>query len=268
MGVGRQIVGGIVGGVLGAGIWAGVTSVSGYEIGAIAWGVGVLVGIGVASAGTRGTRAGVVAAVVAAVAVLGGKAGTAAVVAMEMGTPQISDELLISYVADEVVLEFQEAGRPLDYPLTADYEMPDAEGDYPPDVWEMAEARWMAMRPDQRAAFRSDIQAGVDQMAGFVLLAVLLSSIGLLDIVWLGLAITSAYKIAATPSAPSSADTTRATPAAGDEPVPAGGSQALGGLPMIAPPDAPPAGRPLSSWSMPAEEGEQGDPETVEPRAA
>ena len=144
--------------------------------------------------------------------------------------------------------------------------MPDAEGDYPPDVWEVAEARWMAMRPDQQAAFRADIQAGVDEMAGFVVLAVLLSSIGLLDLLWLGLAITSAYKIAATPAAPSHADIARVPAAAGD-PAPAA-AQSLGGLPMVAPPEEAPAGRPLSAWSMPAAADDPSDGETAEPRAA
>jgi hypothetical protein len=41
------LVGGLVAGAIGAGIWAVIAYFTGFELGWIAWGVGLLVGVGV-----------------------------------------------------------------------------------------------------------------------------------------------------------------------------------------------------------------------------
>lgn len=71
----KWIVGGVVGAGIGAAIWAGIGYATGYEIGWIAWGVGVLAGIGVAAAadGEEGWGPGIVAALCGLVGVLAGK---------------------------------------------------------------------------------------------------------------------------------------------------------------------------------------------------
>jgi hypothetical protein len=70
-----MIVCGAIGGAVGAGIWAAVGYFSHYEVGWIAWGVGVLVGFGVrlAADDADGTTPGVIAAGLAIAAVLAGK---------------------------------------------------------------------------------------------------------------------------------------------------------------------------------------------------
>jgi hypothetical protein len=68
-------IGGLVGGVIGAGIWAAIVYFTGFEIGIVAWGIGLLVGFGalVLSGGRAGAAGGVIAAVLALGAVLLGK---------------------------------------------------------------------------------------------------------------------------------------------------------------------------------------------------
>lgn len=66
-------VGAVIGGAIGAGIWAGVALATGYEVGYIAWGVGILVGVGAAVLGGRGILCGVLCALVALAAIYAGK---------------------------------------------------------------------------------------------------------------------------------------------------------------------------------------------------
>jgi hypothetical protein len=65
----------VVGAAIGAGIWYGIAIKSGYEIGYVAWGIGLATGFGMAL-GTRsgGLLPGIVAAAIALVAVLAAKA--------------------------------------------------------------------------------------------------------------------------------------------------------------------------------------------------
>ena len=52
------IFAGMIGGLIGAAIWAGTVYFSGWEIGIVAWIIGVFAGIGVRSAAGRVTGAG------------------------------------------------------------------------------------------------------------------------------------------------------------------------------------------------------------------
>ncbi|QQE12373.1 zinc ribbon domain-containing protein [Planctomycetota bacterium] len=67
------VVGGIIA-VIGGSIWAGITIVTNYEIGYVAWGIGLLVGLAVATAaGTQSFAVGTYAAGLAALGLLIGK---------------------------------------------------------------------------------------------------------------------------------------------------------------------------------------------------
>jgi hypothetical protein len=71
----RDVSIGLVAGAIGAGIWAVIAYFTGFELGWIAWGVGLLVGVGVAigNKGEGSVPAGVLAAVLAILSVVGGK---------------------------------------------------------------------------------------------------------------------------------------------------------------------------------------------------
>jgi hypothetical protein len=63
----------LAGGLVGAAVWMGIAVGTGYEIGWIAWGIGVLVGFGSALGGGKGKNAALFCAAVAVAAILSGK---------------------------------------------------------------------------------------------------------------------------------------------------------------------------------------------------
>ncbi|MEM0896861.1 MAG: hypothetical protein AAGJ79_08230 [Verrucomicrobiota bacterium] len=64
----------VVAGVVGAIIWGAIGFFTGYEIGIVAWGVGLLIGFAVAAVGEASPTSGIMCAVVALLSILGGKA--------------------------------------------------------------------------------------------------------------------------------------------------------------------------------------------------
>jgi hypothetical protein len=203
------VIGGVVGGMIGAGVWAAIAYFASLEVGWIAWGVGLLVGVGVAM-GNRGegsTAAGVMAAVIALLSVAAGKYA-----AVQLLVPDESElvansvaalenkELLVSYVADGVVVEFEAEGRPVDWPAGSDPQQAAEQADYPADVWAVAQARWDSMPADSQEVFRMQIAANIEASAAAFRDALaqqgFLGSFGLFDIVFFGLAIYTAFKIA------------------------------------------------------------------------
>jgi len=69
----NAILGAVGGAILGAIVWAAVAVFTGYEIGWIAWGIGAAVGYGAKALEGKGLISGIVCAVLAALAILGGK---------------------------------------------------------------------------------------------------------------------------------------------------------------------------------------------------
>jgi len=222
MGALKLILGGLAGGLVGAGIWAGIAYMTDYEIGWIAWGVGALVGFGVRALGSsematfdRATRqrvvrrvpamapalAGLVAAIIAMGAVMAGKYATIHLVLSDMlAAPEAADtEMILSGVADEIVMEREEAGRHVQFPPGMDYESASKQADYPPDIWKEAQVRWASLSPDQQAAWLQErgerVRAVMGAMGGAGGIALLMSSLGVFDILWFGLAGWTAFKL-------------------------------------------------------------------------
>lgn len=203
------LIGGVVAGAAGAAIWAVIAYFANMEIGWIAWGIGLAVGVGVA-VGNRGegsVPAGVLAALLAAASVVVGKYATVQLMLpneaeiVSSSVAALDDpELLLSYVADDVVREFAADGRPVRWPAGGDSLQPTKAADYPADVWAQAQVRWGGMTPDARAGYRADLEASiaasVAEFRDAVAQAGFLSAFGLLDIVFFGLAILTAFKIA------------------------------------------------------------------------
>jgi len=69
------LIGGVIGGGVGAAIWAGVTYFTGWEVGLIAWAIGLLVGVGAKLLGRPSAPGAVLAGVIALASVLLGKFG-------------------------------------------------------------------------------------------------------------------------------------------------------------------------------------------------
>ena len=146
------VVGALIGGAAGAAIWAAVGYYTGYEIGWIAWGVGVLAGLG-AAVGSNvlgsgpSTGTGLLAAAVALVAVLCGKLAVVEIHYQNDADLQLAHEfnheIMMSYVADELAEQWEADGIELDWP-----ELPNnqwarwREQDYPSDLWAEANQWW------------------------------------------------------------------------------------------------------------------------------
>ena len=210
------VTGAVIGGAIGAAIWAGITVGTGYEIGWIAWGVGILVGIGALLGSKRqGSPAlGGIAVLIAIAALLGGKYLTVElVIENELGDGQklIDEEIarlddqeaLLSYVADEIVEERVDAGEAVDWPAGVDPGEAYAAEDYPRDVWALAESRWSAMSAEEQAQYRADLElyirdnitAGLSQFRGEVAKEGFFQSFSPIDGIFFLLAIVTAFKI-------------------------------------------------------------------------
>ncbi|TNF71558.1 MAG: hypothetical protein EP299_11455 [Acidobacteria bacterium] len=150
------LVGGLVGGLIGAAAWTVVVYFTDYELGVIAWGIGVLSGYGVrAVAGERKGAGPAVAALVAALFSVGvGKVGS---IAMAVRPGAVTEEYAVVALADVVVRDFEREGRALEWPAGITQEEATEEADYPADVWAEAETRWLAIPPAERERYMSDI---------------------------------------------------------------------------------------------------------------
>lgn len=206
MGVPGAAIGSAIGGVIGAFVWWAIATYANLEIGWIAWGIGALTGFGAAkgAGGEASALTGGLAVVVALLSIVGAKYAVATLgIAEAMETPMapIEGELAISYVADDVVLEFEEEGRSVEWPEGAGYVMPSAEEHYPADVWALAVERWEALGAEGRDARIRDWtrtrEEGRQAFAAALRDQWFRDSFALMDILFLGLAVVTAFKIGA-----------------------------------------------------------------------
>lgn len=108
----------------------------------------------------------------------------------------ISEEFVVTFLADEIAGEWENGGQTIDWPEGAEPYEGDWSGDYPDKVWEEAMASWGAMSPSDRLTLRHMIlpQSGVGLINAIELLP---DTFSFFDIVWFGLAFITAYKIGA-----------------------------------------------------------------------
>ena len=218
MSIGGGVVGGVVGGVIGAGIWAGISYFTGIEIGWVAWGVGGLVGLG-CSWGSRGGGAvlGCMAVVITLLAIAGGKyAAVHLMIRNEVGSEQEflqstlatlqDDEVVVSYMADEIIEAMEVQGQTIEWPAGTDPNEASGESDYPPAVWSQASTRWEQMSAQERDEYREQlagqIRVGVRAFFSDVSSRGFLASFGAMDLLFFALAVVTAFRIAARGLAP------------------------------------------------------------------
>lgn len=110
-------------------------------------------------------------------------------------------DIWIVWIADDVVVEYEDAGRPVAWPDGMDIEVAWREAHYPADVWADAQARWDEMAPGERESFEAERIAMIreDQAYGEQVLMswAFRQSFSPFDLLWLGLAIYTAAKIGA-----------------------------------------------------------------------
>lgn len=204
----KWFLGGLIGAGIGAAIWVAVGYFSNYEIGYIAWAIGLFAGIGVrAFAGDDdGYGPGAAAVGTAVFAILVAKY---LVISLSMNamleefanadSSSFSREDSIAMVADEIVEELPDAEAvvwPVDESV---YEDDDISNDYPADLWKQATEKWDSTPTDQQQAIiekrvtaqNEMMNQFADQMKGQAFKA----GFSPIDLLWFGLAAFTAFKV-------------------------------------------------------------------------
>lgn len=261
----RALVGGVAGGVVGVILWTSITFFTGYEIGWVAWFVGVLTGAGTGAAIEKrgGILTGLLACIIAVGAVGAGKITMARLAASD-AIANIGENFTDEDAVFHMVRNDPEA-EPID------------EDGYDPVAFDRAAARWEAMSETERDAYRlqaaNEVRQEMEANSEAVTVVALIGSLGPYDLLWIGLAGVSAFKLASRNEAPrhSSMIAAAADKEGGLHPVFKGSNEAdsmspasFGGIRGL--PSAPPSSTPR--FAPGAQSGASADAGEAEPRAA
>lgn len=205
MGVIRGVIGGIIGGAVGAAIWAAVTYFTHYEVGMVAWGVGLLVGLGTAiGAGNSCDSATGALAGLVALASIG--VGKYAAVSLEVNSQaatiihaSLHDEDVQMFMAHQLVREYEGQNKKLAWPNNMDADSAEKPADFPPDLWKDVQTRWTAMDETQKADYRKGVEeqiaAAASSVGGSFTRSGFMASFGPMDLLWAFFALGSAYRL-------------------------------------------------------------------------
>lgn len=206
-----QIIVGTIAGLVGAAIWAAISYYANVEIGYVAWGIGILVGVAVAATGENGAGAGIVAVVITVLSLLGGKYAAVEISARNLeeslgsqtvSADSITDEALQSNLADKIVKERESAGESISWPASNehDIDLPLA-AQYPRDIWNEAGDQLEEATDEEKSAMRVEHAKQLEQAIGFLTSTVreqgFRNSFSLFDLLFFGLSVVTAWGIAA-----------------------------------------------------------------------
>lgn len=204
MRIGATIGGGLAGGLIGAALWACFSYFTNYEIGWIAWGVGVLVGIGVRLGGQdwQGAGPGSAAVVIAILAIAGGKYAAASMVSPLPINDKPPAEVIKVQIAREIVKEKQLARVPINWTMPAatqeqvDFMM--THGLIPSEIKQEADKRWNELGEqvqNEMIAEERQSRRELNQLFSELNRQQVFSNLGAFDFLFVGLASLTAYKI-------------------------------------------------------------------------
>lgn len=204
------LIGGSIAGLVGALLWGGIIYFTEYEIGILAWGIGGLVGLGVAlpAGDNADTLSGITAAFISIVCIFAGKMFAAwlflAVIwPNNLGDIELTDEDMIAQIADLIVEERENLGEQLVWPSEDEQYGDDGEfvlaKSYPAGVWDEAKTRWESLSPEEQEREKQGHNGEVAGAGLYLMLQLTFlfakASLGPLDILFLLLATTTAYRI-------------------------------------------------------------------------
>lgn len=207
-------IGALLGGLLGAAVWVAIGFYTGYEVGLIAWGIGAAAGLGAVlfvGQSEAETSTGVVAAVIAVLTILGAKYAVAyAVVERDItqflpggGTYTVTDEDVIATIADKLIEDHVATGKEVEWPEFDEEVGPMYPDEYPKQFVEAADKQWKGMSAEEQRAKHAEVQRLTDESLAEYIRTVkpiarmeaFKGSFGLFDLLWIGLAIASAFKL-------------------------------------------------------------------------
>lgn len=112
-----------------------------------------------------------------------------------------TEQDMLSMYADDVALEWEEAGKRVAWPEGMTYEEAYDEADYPADVWAEGQARWEALSEAEQQAAMADAETtaigALEMYKSEARQEVFLQSFSLFDLLWIGLAVFTAFKLGA-----------------------------------------------------------------------
>lgn len=201
---------GLIAGLLGALVWVAIVYFTGFEIGFVAWGLGFVVGLFVhlGSPENEGPGQGVLAAIIAVGSILLAK-GIIYYVFVVIPFQQtddlfeisdISDDMLISQLADKNVEEIINDGGTINWPPGVNQENASIEEDYPADIWEQATTDWNNLGADEKQAKRNECLETLRDSNREIMKLMqpgFLEMFDFMDLLWFGLAIFTAFKAGA-----------------------------------------------------------------------
>lgn len=202
------IVGAAVAAVLGAIIWAVISATTGYEVGYVAWGIGLIVGAGAMILGGKGQATGVACAVLALASIFVGK-----MLAVQYAAPgQIREALEDKYTRplyDELVTDATDFAQ-----LTSEDEYPAfmvshgfTEAEDPAEITEEELADFKEYSVESMRSFREQnptyeqwreeaIERTVETIMGELpVTELVMEDLGLFDVIFALLGLVTAYKI-------------------------------------------------------------------------
>jgi hypothetical protein len=166
---------GLAAAVAGAAIWVAFSHYVDFEPAAMAATVsavltGIMVGCIVAATAKErvGTMTGLGAIAMTLAGVMGGRYVATRMEfnyhAAESGWAEVSDELIISYIADTIAQEHLGTGKSIDRPTERKLGETATESDYPAGIWAEAAAQWGSADNAWRAQYREYVEYEVRQM--------------------------------------------------------------------------------------------------------
>lgn len=159
-----------------------------------------------AAGGKEGVGPGTIAVIGAVLALLAGKyAAVHLLVRHELGDVVsgeamdfTAEDMQVS-LADDIVGEWQEAGKKVVWPPGKNLEDASSQADYPPDVWAAAVARWDAMPLEEQEAEIEERKEAMAMVSGMLQDQIteegFKSSFSPIDLLFFGLAIFTSFKV-------------------------------------------------------------------------
>ncbi|MCB9838920.1 MAG: hypothetical protein H6813_06235 [Phycisphaeraceae bacterium] len=109
----------------------------------------------------------------------------------------LGEEYVISWIADEQIAMREAAGETYHWPAGVEPYEGRWKKDYSADIWDDAVAIWDGMSESQRIAYRSQIDYDAHPSPLALSLAFFTDTLSIADLLWFGLAMVIAYKLAA-----------------------------------------------------------------------
>lgn len=217
------VAAGAFAGLIGSLIWAALAYYTGFEIGYLAWGIGLLVGIAVAKgAGAQSQALGAVAVLITVLSICGGKLLVIDVLLDEQmadvgadpnsqSPDQFDESDMIARIAGAKASQREEAGETIDWPEIDFESMSEEEFDnfpvekqFPPALWAEAKTEWLALPDTEKQQRREAAAEEMKQLAanfgqamkGAFRWEAFKQSFGLMDLLFFGLGVYTAWGIA------------------------------------------------------------------------